>query len=94
MAKPKEQTVHRLENFVRKVRVLAQGSRDVACRVFAPQAQGHPYVVEISLERFVRRVCVEVETVERLSLGQPDPLLMRDLRTAILAVTRLAQRRQ
>ena len=93
MADTKEQVAQRLENFVRKVKVLSQGTSEVDCRVHAPHVQGHPYVIEIVCERFVRRVDVDVKTVQRLNLGQPDPLLMRDVRTAILAVTRLAQRR-
>lgn len=93
MADTKEQIVQRLENFVRKVKVLSQGAAEVDIRVHAPHTQGNPYVIEISCERFARRVDVDMTTVQRLNLGQPDPSLMRDLRTAIMAVTRLAQRR-
>ena len=93
MAEAKEQAIHRLESFVRKVKVLSQGTLDVDCRVHAPHGQGHAFVIEISCERFVRRVDVPIKTLERLDLGQPDPVLMRDIRTAIMAVTRLAQRR-
>ena len=93
MADTKEQVVQRLENFVRKVKVLSQGTLDVDCRVHPPRGQGHGYTIEISCERFVRRVDVDLQTVQRLDLGQPDPVLMRDVRTAIMAVTRLAQRR-
>lgn len=94
MAENKEQIVLRLENLVRKVKVHSQGAGDVECRVYPPQAHGHPYVVEVFQERYSRRVSVDMTTVSRLTLGQSDPGLMRDLRTAILAVLRLAQRRQ
>ena len=93
MAEAKEQIVHRLENLARKVKVLSQGAGNIECRVFSPQAEGNPYVIEVSSDRFTRRVEVSLTTVKRLNLGQPDPILMRDLRTAILVVTRLAARR-
>lgn len=91
--KDKEQIVLRLENLVRKVKVHSQDSSGVDCRVFPPQAHGHPYVIEVYQDRYSRRVPVDNMTLGRLLLGQPDPALMRDLRTAILAVLRLAQRR-
>lgn len=91
--KDKEQIVLRLENLVRKVKVHAQDSSGVECRIYPPQAHGHPYVIEVYQDRYSRRVPVESLTLNRLLLGQPDPSLMRELRTAILAVLRLAQRR-
>lgn len=90
----KEQVALRLENLVRKVKVHSQGASGVECRVYPPQAHSHPYVIEVFQDRYYRRVPVETMTVNRLMQGQPDPALMRDLRTAILAVLRLAQRRQ
>jgi hypothetical protein len=93
MAETKEQVVLRLENVVRKVKVHSQDSSGVECRVFPPQAQGHPYVIEVYQDRYSRRVSVDNVTLNRVLQGQPDPALMRDLRTAILAVLRLAQRR-
>ena len=93
MAETKEQVVLRLENLVRKVKVHSQDSSGVECRVFPPQAHGHPYVVEVYQDRYSRRVPVDNLTLNRLLLGQPDPSLLRDLRTAVLAVLRLAQRR-
>ncbi len=93
MPEPAERLLQKLENLVRKVKVLSQGASEVDCRVFAPPAPGEPFVVEVSKDRFVRRVTVDEMTVERLRLGQPDPFLMRDLRTAILTVSRFAQRR-
>jgi hypothetical protein len=92
-SKDKEQVVLRLENLVRKVKVHSQDSGGVECRVYPPQAHGHPYVIEVYQDRYSRRVPVDNTTLNRLLLGQPDPSLMRDLRTAILAVLRLAQRR-
>ncbi len=92
-AREKEQVVLRLENLVRKVKVHSQDSSGVECRVFPPTAHGHPFVIEVYQDRYSRRVPVDNLTLNRLLQGQPDPALMRDLRTAILAVLRLAQRR-
>ena len=89
----REQIAHRLENLVRKAKVTCQGCEDVDCRILPPHIQGHPYTVEVCQTRFVRRVSVDTITVQHLNLGQPDPGLMRELRTAILAVHRLAGRR-
>lgn len=89
----REQIAQRLENLVRKAKVSCQGSEEVECRIFPPQIQGHPYMIEVCQSRFTRRVSVDALTVQHLNLGQPDPGLMRELRTAILAVHRMAGRR-
>lgn len=89
----KEHASQRLENIVRKAKISCQGADEVECRIFAPNAQGHPYTVELSESRFVRRVQVDATTMQHLNLGQPDPNLMRELRSAIMAVHRLAGRR-
>lgn len=94
MIENKEQIILRLENLVRKVKVQSIDSSDVECRVFVPQTHGQPYIIEVSRDRYVRRVPVDLLTVQRLDLGHPDPNLMRELRTAVLAVSRLARRRQ
>ena len=93
MNEGKEQIVLRLENLVRKVKVQTQDSGDVECRIFPPLTHGNPYIIEVSHEKYVRRVSADLLTVQNLDLGHPDPMLMRDLRTAILAVTRLSRRR-
>ncbi len=89
----RQQVSLRLENLVRKAKNSCRGADEVECKVFPPNVHGHPYMVEVSLSRFVRRVSVDSTTVQHLNLGQPDPGLMRELRTAILAVYRLGSRR-
>lgn len=89
----REQIIQRLENLVRKAKVFCQGADEVECRVFPPQSQAHPFVIEVFQKRYVRRVSVEISSVQHLNLGQPEPGLMRELRTAIMAVHRLAGRR-
>ena len=81
-----------LENFVSKIKLQTKDSGDVQFRVFEPQVHGQPYIIELSMAKFVRRVPVEYHTAMHLKLNQPDPRLMREVRTAILAVRRLASR--
>ena len=91
-ARSKEQIILQLENFLLKVRMLTKDAGEVELRVFEPQVHGQPYIVEVSHGRFARRVPVEYHTALNLKLNQPDPGLVRELRTAILAVRRLAQK--
>ncbi len=93
MAETREQTIVRLENLVRKVKIQTAEAAEVECRVFPPQAQGTPFIIEVSVERYSRRVPVDNNALLRMDVGQVDTILMRDLRTAILAVTRLSKRR-
>ena len=65
---------------------------DVEFRVFEPQVHGQPYIIELSMAKFVRRVPVEYHAAMNLKLNNPDPMLMREIRTAIMAVRRLAAR--
>ena len=88
--KNKEQILHQLENLLEKVKLQTKDAADVDLRVFEPQVHGQPYIVEISQARYTRRVPVEYHTALALKLNQPDPALMRELRTAIMAVRRLA----
>lgn len=92
-AEGKEQFVQRIENLVRKAKLYCRGAEEVECRVHAPHIQGQPFMVEVYEARYTRRVQVDAVTLQHLNLGQPDPALMRDLRTAIMAVHRLATRR-
>ena len=92
MAETKEQVVQRLENVVRKAKVFCQGADDVACRILPPQGHGQPFLIEVHQDRYTKRVSVDVKIAQHLNLGQPDPGLMRELRSAIMAVQRLAGR--
>ena len=92
IAKTKEQIILQLENFLHKVQVLTRDAGEVEMRVFEPQVHGQPYIIEVSEGRFTRRVPVEYHTALSLKLNHPDPGLVRELRTAIMAVRRLAQK--
>lgn len=89
-AKSKANILQQLENLLLKVKMQTKDASNVDLRVFEPQVHGQPYIVEISQGRFVRRVPVEYHTALNLKMNQPDPGLMRELRTAIMAVRRLA----
>ncbi len=92
MPEAKEQVVQRLENVVRKAKVFCQGADDVGCRIHPPQGHGHPFLIEVHEDRYSKRVSVDPSVVQNLNVGQPDPGLLRELRTAIMAVHRLAGR--
>ena len=89
----KEEILRRLESLVRKLKIQHHNS-DVDVRIFSPQVPGSPYLVEVSKGRFAQRVTVDLLAVRRLVLGQPDSMLVRSLRTAMLAVARLAGNRE
>jgi len=88
----KEKILMQLETLLQKVKLLTKEAAEVQWRVFEPQVHGQPYIIEISEAKFVRRVPVEYHTALNLKLNQPDPALMREIRTAIMAVRRLAAR--
>lgn len=92
MALAKEQVLQQLGNMVERVKLLAREVTDLNLRILEPQVHGQPYIIEVSSGRYVRRVPVEHRRALNLRLNQPDPVVMRELRTAILAVCRLAQR--
>ena len=88
----KERILGQLETLLQKLKLQTKDAADVDFRIFEPHVHGQPYVIELSLDRFVRRVAVEYHTATNLKLNQPDPALMREIRTAIMAVRRLAAR--
>lgn len=94
LAVTREEILRRLESLVRKVKTQHHDSSDVDFRIFSPQTSGRPYLVEVSKDRFVQRVTVDPFAVRRLILGQADSMLVRSLRTAMLAVVRLAGSRE
>jgi len=94
MARPKEQIVTQLENIVQKVKLQTLDAAEVDCRIFEPQGTGQPYVIEVSKGRFVRRVAVDNKLIQALKVNVPDPNLMREIRTAFMAVKRLADRQK
>jgi hypothetical protein len=67
---------------------------DLDFRVFPPVKDGSPYVIEMSKGRFVRRVLVDLRTAQRLDLWRLDANLVRELRSAMLSIARLARDRK
>jgi hypothetical protein len=88
----KERILNTLEILLSKIRLHTKDAADVEFRVYEPQVHGQPYMIEISREKFIRRVPVEYHVAQNLKLNQPNPALMREIRTAIMAVRRLAAR--
>ena len=90
----KEQILRQLENLINKVRLQALDSSEIECRVYEPQVHGQPYIIEVAKGRFIRRVPVEYRTAQNLKTNMPDPGVTRELRTAFMAVRRLAARQK
>src|SRR5713226_10334640 len=83
----------RLENLMKKMKVQYHDFSELDFRVFPPLKDGSPYVIEMSKGRFVRRVLVDLTTAQRLHLLRIDANLVRELRTAMLGIARLARDR-
>ncbi len=88
----KERVLIQLDALLQKIKLQTKDAADVGFRIFEPHVHGQPYVIELSIDRFVRRVPVEYHKAINLKLSQPDPALMREIRTGIMAVRRLAVR--
>ena len=84
----------RLENLVKKMKVQYHDFSELDFRVFPPPKDGSPYVIEMSKGRFVRRVFVDLRTAQHLHLVRVDVNLVRELRTAMLGIARLARDRK
>jgi len=87
-----DEGVKLLANNVHKL--LSNDARfsDVEYRILAPVVHGRPYIIELSKGRFSRQVMVDPVTIQRLTLSRHANVgLIRELRTAILHVIRLAE---
>ncbi len=84
----------RLENLVKKMRVQYHDFSELDFRIFPPLKDGSPYVIEMSKGHFVRRVLVDQRTAQRLDLWRLDANLVRELRSAMLGIARLARDRK
>ncbi len=76
------------------MRVQYHDFSELDFRVYPPLKDGSPYVIEMSKGRFVRRVLVDLTTAQRLHLVRIDANLVRELRTAMLGIARLARDRK
>lgn len=94
-AQIRQQILLWLETVVRKVSAVTSNQYDVDFRVLSPDSGGGgSYMIEVAKGRFARRVHVDQVMIQRRHIVQVDPLLVRDLRTAINSVVRLAQQRE
>lgn len=83
-----------LENLVRRVQVQSSDFSDLDCHVYLQNTKQRTYVIEISKGRVSRSVIVDQMTIRHLESGIIDGNLSRELRVAMLAVTRLTQDRR
>ncbi len=84
----------RLENLVKKMKVQYHDFSELDFRIFPPTKDGSPYIIEMSKGRLVRRVLVDLRTAQRLHLLRIDANLVRELRSAMLSIARLARNRK
>lgn len=82
----KEKIVAHLQRMANKIKLQYHGARGVEISVFPASPAGDTYAVEFAKYRVFRRVTVEEPTVRRLLTGSPDVALVRELRSALLAV--------
>jgi hypothetical protein len=89
----KDAIVPLLENIVSRMLVQSSDVSDLDYRVYPNDAAGRAYVIEISKGRFSQTVLVDRMAVRRLELGQLDSNLSREIRVAMLTVSRLSEDR-
>jgi hypothetical protein len=83
-----------LQTLVAKVRLQSQDFSGLDIRVYPAMVSGNPHVIDISHKRFSRRVTIDAKKAKRLQVDLLDPEIMRELRSAMIAVARLARERK
>jgi hypothetical protein len=90
----KRPVADRLQSLIAKIKLQSQDFADLDIRVYPALVPGNPHVIDISKKRFSRRVTVDARKAKRLETDLLDPELMRDLRSAMISVARLAKERK
>jgi hypothetical protein len=91
---PKQfQIVHQLRLLVLRVKAQSAQYSDLTVEVAPPFGPGRPYSIDVSDRRFSRRVWVDAQIAQNLQSGMIEAHLSRELRSTMMTVTRLAQRR-
>ena len=93
-APQKNQVLSQLENLVSRMIVQAADFSDLDYRVYPISAAGRSFVIEVSKGRYSQSVVVDPLTVQHIEKGQSDANLIREVRAAMLTVTRLAEERK
>jgi hypothetical protein len=83
-----------LQSLIAKIRLQSQDFADLDIRVYPALVPGNPHVIDISKKRYSRRVTVDARRAQRLQTDLLDPDIIRELRTAMMAVARLARERK
>jgi len=77
-----------LENMVSKMQVQSPNFSELDFRVYPRGNSGSSYMIDISRGRFSQSVVVDPGTVRRLETGQSDANLLREIRNAMLSISR------
>ena len=77
-----------LENMVSKMQLQSPSFSELDFRVYPRGNTGLSYMIDISRGRFSQSVVVDPGTVRRLETGQSDANLLREIRNAMLSISR------
>ena len=89
-----DQILARLKSLVAKIRMQSSESSDLDFHVCTSNSRINPYIIEVSKGRYARTVLIDQRTVRILESGNSDANLYREIRVAILTVTKWAQDRK
>jgi hypothetical protein len=87
------QIAQQLRLLVQRVKAQSADYSELNLLVSPPHVPGHPYAIDVSQGRFSRRVWVDPQKAQNLQSGLVEAHLTRELRSTMMMVTRLAQRR-
>ena len=77
-----------LENMVSKMQLQSPNFSELDFRVYPRGNVGASYMIDISRGRYSQSVIVDQGMVRRLETGQSDANLLREIRNAMLSISR------
>ena len=77
-----------LENMVAKMQMQSPNFSELDFRVYPRGNSSSSYMIDISRGRFSQSVVVDPGTVRRIETGQSDANLLREIRNAMLSISR------
>jgi hypothetical protein len=83
------QIIAKLKAVAERIQAQSSEYRDLDVRIMGPAAPGRPYTIDVSQGRVSRQVTVDMKSVQQMQYGMMDAMVTRELRTAMLAVSRL-----
>jgi hypothetical protein len=81
----------KLKNLVNRVTLLSPDFSEVDTRIYQHELNKNLYIIDVCKGRFTRTVHVDAKMVYHIKTGFTEPMLLREVRSAMAGVTRLAQ---